>query len=240
MNRYTPIVVIAVAFLIAGSVAAQQDQTQQNPDSRIKSMLQEHEESTLGYVKSYEAFLPRFTQFAENHRGTEAEARATLWLIQQTWWLRKDGTMEETSFPLAKDLLKRHPASPQLGSLIEYKYVFKKEQRTELFNELIEVSPHRSVQAAAHFGLARSSPARNADGEPNPHYKTLLTEYADEPWRLSTFGTIANAYLNPHPTEALTVGKTAPEIVGVSHEGKPMHLSDYRGKVVLLDFWGHW
>ena len=31
--------------------------------------------------------------------------------------------------------------------------------------------------------------------------------------------------------------KTAPDIVGVDADGEKFHLSDYRGKVVLLDFW---
>jgi hypothetical protein len=38
----------------------------------------------------------------------------------------------------------------------------------------------------------------------------------------------------------LKVGKIAPEIVGEDIDGKQFKLSDYRGKVVLLDFWGHW
>ncbi len=38
----------------------------------------------------------------------------------------------------------------------------------------------------------------------------------------------------------LAIGKEAPEIVGADVDGKPMKLSDYRGKVVVLDFWGHW
>ncbi len=37
----------------------------------------------------------------------------------------------------------------------------------------------------------------------------------------------------------LGVGKVAPEINGVDVEGKAMTLSEYRGKVVLLDFGGH-
>ena len=36
------------------------------------------------------------------------------------------------------------------------------------------------------------------------------------------------------------VGEPAPEIVGEDIDGKPFKLSDYRGKVVVLDFWGNW
>jgi hypothetical protein len=38
----------------------------------------------------------------------------------------------------------------------------------------------------------------------------------------------------------LQPGRPAPEIVGEDIDGKQFRLSDYRGKVVLLDFWGHW
>ena len=37
-----------------------------------------------------------------------------------------------------------------------------------------------------------------------------------------------------------TIGKLAPEIVGQDIDGNPMKLSDYRCKVVMLDFWGNW
>jgi hypothetical protein len=36
------------------------------------------------------------------------------------------------------------------------------------------------------------------------------------------------------------VGQPAPEIVGEDIDGVPFRLSDYRGHVVVLDFWGHW
>jgi len=39
---------------------------------------------------------------------------------------------------------------------------------------------------------------------------------------------------------SLQPGKIAPEIAGEDIDGKPMKLSDFRGKVVLLDFWGFW
>src|SRR5262249_48766030 len=38
----------------------------------------------------------------------------------------------------------------------------------------------------------------------------------------------------------LTVGRTAMEIEAEDLDGKPFKLSDYRGKVVVLDFWGNW
>jgi cytochrome oxidase Cu insertion factor (SCO1/SenC/PrrC family) len=36
------------------------------------------------------------------------------------------------------------------------------------------------------------------------------------------------------------IGEAAPEIEGEDIDGKPFKLSDYRGKVVMLDFWGNW
>ncbi len=36
---------------------------------------------------------------------------------------------------------------------------------------------------------------------------------------------------------SLSVGKTAPEVKGIDQDGKHFKLSDYKGKVVLLDFW---
>lgn len=38
----------------------------------------------------------------------------------------------------------------------------------------------------------------------------------------------------------LTLGRPAMEIEGEDINGKKFKLSDYRGKVVVLDFWGHW
>src|SRR5690349_6708177 len=40
--------------------------------------------------------------------------------------------------------------------------------------------------------------------------------------------------------ESTSVGALAPEIAGRDLEGVAFQLSDYRGRVVLLDFWGDW
>jgi hypothetical protein len=39
------------------------------------------------------------------------------------------------------------------------------------------------------------------------------------------------------PSTGVGKNKTAPEIVGTDQDGKEFKLSDYRGKVVMLDFW---
>ena len=40
--------------------------------------------------------------------------------------------------------------------------------------------------------------------------------------------------------ERLQIGMTAPDIVGEDVDGVKFKLSDYRGKVLVVDFWGFW
>ncbi|MHB8520806.1 MAG: peroxiredoxin family protein [Limisphaerales bacterium] len=44
----------------------------------------------------------------------------------------------------------------------------------------------------------------------------------------------------PNPVSHLAAGKPAPEIEGQDVDGGRFKLSDYRGKVVMVDFWGDW
>lgn len=58
---------------------------------------------------------------------------------------------------------------------------------------------------------------------------------ADDPRPL---GSLAEGEL--FAARSLNVGQAAPEIVGEDHEGRPLRLGDFRGKVVLLTFSGNW
>ena len=42
------------------------------------------------------------------------------------------------------------------------------------------------------------------------------------------------------PPKLLAVGTNAPDFAAVTPDGKTVHLSDYRGKTVVLDFWATW
>jgi thiol-disulfide isomerase/thioredoxin len=56
--------------------------------------------------------------------------------------------------------------------------------------------------------------------------------------RKKTLGQEAEARLDDMLN--LAIGKPAPEIDGVDFDGKPLKLSEFKGKVVVLVFWGSW
>jgi hypothetical protein len=66
----------------------------------------------------------------------------------------------------------------------------------------------------------------------------VANEYADVSAGKRTLGEQASNQL--FEMRHLVVGKPAPDIEAEDLAGTPFKLSDYRGKVVLLDFWGHW
>ena len=63
-------------------------------------------------------------------------------------------------------------------------------------------------------------------------------DYGDVSTRRGTLGEMAETEL--FVIQNLSIGKTAPDIVGEDLDGEEFKLSDYRGKVVMLDFWGDW
>jgi hypothetical protein len=66
----------------------------------------------------------------------------------------------------------------------------------------------------------------------------VVKEYADVKFSNWLLGEKAKGDL--FEIRELAIGKTAPEITGDDLNGSPMKLSDFRGKVVVLDFWGNW
>lgn len=72
-------------------------------------------------------------------------------------------------------------------------------------------------------------------------YEEGLAQHANvkvESLRGVTIGKQAGQAL--HEMRFLNVGKPAQQIEGIDAEGKPMKLSDFKGKVVVLVFWGDW
>ncbi len=188
-------------------------------------------------------YLPQFQALATKHAGTEVGLQAELWVLRNHWWKRAEGTMESTSIDHANRLIGTYPNSPQLAQIAQFYYLFGKTGLRPMMEKLVESSPHDLVDAAAYHALASSlrRSKETDDVELAKKYLTLLiNEYGDLAFRDTTYRAIATAMRSPHSKDSLEVGQPAPEITGVDVHGTAMKLSDFRGKIVLLDFWGDW
>ena len=127
------------------------------------------------------------------------------------------------------------------------------DQAFKLLETIAEKNPEKSVQASAIYSVAdfyknksepRGGKAPSADAEELAKkaelgFERLEKDYADViQFRDRTYGALAKSTL--FELRHLRVGKTAPEVEGEDVDGVKFKLTDYRGKVVMLDFWGHW
>ncbi len=72
-------------------------------------------------------------------------------------------------------------------------------------------------------------------------YQKARTYFADAAKKHADNRVLANRFQDAlYLLEKLAIGKVAPEIAGEDLDGRKFKLSDYRGKVVVLDFWGNW
>jgi hypothetical protein len=101
--------------------------------------------------------------------------------------------------------------------------------------EALKAQAEKSAKAAQ----AHKKAAEQKEKEAENLFERVVKEFADIKWyRKKTIGDGARGAL--FEMHNLAIGKTAPDIAGEDIDGKKFKLSDYRGKVVLLDFWGNW
>ena len=114
--------------------------------------------------------------------------------------------------------------------------------------ETLKRNSHHTVQGAACFYLARTlkqkakfdeaevlSLLKRCTGE----FKDVQLEFDIEDRRVD-YSVADLAKPTIFELEHLSVGKKAPEITGNDVDGKAFKLSDYHGKVVVLDFFADW
>jgi hypothetical protein len=107
--------------------------------------------------------------------------------------------------------------------------------------DLIQEQPELAKEFADLFGkeylqgLQRQDRTR-ATEEAETLFEQAAVKYGDV--KVPEGGTVgAKAKVELFEIRRLRVGKEAPNIEGEDQDGKRFKLSDYRGKVVLLDFW---
>jgi len=152
------------------------------------------------------------------------------------WTLRSAPQTPEAA--AAATLMIEHFAdSPEMAQLLP---LIGRDSRN--LDALLKVAKDPTIRALAMFSLARGlsndeSPA--AEKRAIELLREIVAKHAKvEDARRQPLGPQAERLL--FAVENLKIGKVAPDIKGVDLDGVDFKLSDYRGKVVVLDFWGDW
>jgi hypothetical protein len=123
-----------------------------------------------------------------------------------------------------------------------------------LIRAVADKNPDRTARGQAMMAFAWQSKRKFAEAqskkspqtekraaEAEKAFEAVIKDYADCPWLIDetrTLGEVARQELLA--LRHLRVGTTAAETEGEDLDGRKFKLSDYRGKVVVLDFWGDW
>jgi hypothetical protein len=109
--------------------------------------------------------------------------------------------------------------------------------------ELCQEQPELAKEFAGLYGKAYLAELQRQDRGTARQEIEVIFEQAAEKYRdvkLPGGDTVAErAQAELYGIRNLSVGKEAPDIEGEDQDGKRFKLSDYRGKVVLLDFWSY-
>jgi hypothetical protein len=185
-------------------------------------------------------FVPEFRAVAQEAKGTDTAVKAWLWVLR----LSEDDAKQGAE--VLQVLLAEHIQSPALAELSgQLRYganTYGEATVIDTLRVLVEDSPHEKVRAGALFTLGgvllESAKAENK-AEGRDCFEAVIAEYGELAYRgSSTYAKAAQGYL--YELDHLQIGMAAPEFESVDENGVPWKLSDYRGKVVVVDFWGFW
>jgi hypothetical protein len=229
-------------------------QEQQTPTEQFRAITEEYQQARQDFFTEYgkakteeqkKELVKKFPQ-PEKYAArvieiVEKNPKDGIAVDAVTWVLTYDP--KGPSSNKAVDLLLRdHIDSPELGrvagSLSNLAYASPALGERGL-REILAKSPHKEVQGVASLSLGRFLKHLNKTKEAEDLFERVSNEFSTvRSSRGESLGEIAKHEL--FELRNLAIGKSAPEISGEDVEGKKFALSDYRGKVVVLDFWGNW
>lgn len=213
-------------------------------------------------------YAPRFLELAEKNPKDPVALDALVWVVQNVQTMKSEP--DSPRGKAMKILLRDHVGSEKMASVCPALRRSVDEDSRNLLRAVLEKNKHRPAQAQACLALAQQTEerldvAQLLKGQPRmakeyenflgkesvqellkvgpdklskeveAFYERVAKDFADVPdGRGGKLGDTAKKKL------ATLVGKPAPEIAAEDLDGKKFKLSDYRGKVVMLDFWGNW
>jgi hypothetical protein len=183
-------------------------------------------------------YSPRFLKVATDYPDSKAAVDSLVWIVQMG---NRSGSRD--TGPALKILAENHVKDERLASLCRMLQRTITADVQAFLRVVIDRSPHRDARGMACFALAYQM-QRTADRTPGNQakaeklYQQVVDEYADVSYLRGNLGDRAAGAL--YATKYIAIGKVAPEITAEDIDGVKFKLSDYRGKVVVLDFWGDW
>jgi len=251
---------VLCAFALVATARAADD-----PADALKSVLKEYQAAQGDIIKAYRAaesdgerqkllakyrklpaaFADKFLAVAEKDPKDGAAFEACAWIVSNA------GEAPAADKALGI-LLKEHIKNEKIGRACLQAAENPNAVGTKLARAVMEQGPNETAQGQGCFALARILGERSEEAykkkkpdeskrlaaEAEKLFEQVLEKYADVKALRGTLGTLAKSDL--YELRTLAVGKTVPEIEGEDIDGKKFKLSDFRGKVVLVDFWGHW
>jgi thiol-disulfide isomerase/thioredoxin len=207
-----------------------------------KEAKTEHERIDLNARPfDYAFFAEKMDQIARDAPGDPGALAPLVWVAVYTEGPLRDRAIET--------IRKSHILDPGISSVaVEIGYIAPP-GGDAILRDVLAKNPHLEAKGEACLALARklkleaehsgsNEKAKPLDDEAGRLYERVVNEFADIEGRYGPLGEIAKNGL--FELRYLSVGKQAPEISGEDNEGRTMKLSEFRGKVVVLDFWGEW
>jgi len=189
-------------------------------------------------------FIARFAELAREVKGSDIAYDAWSQVVSLGMQAENPALAREGLAVLTSD----HIESEQLLGLTQnLRYAAEglgEELTLEGLRKIAAGSPHRTVQASALYSLG----AVLGDGRPadDPRFAQALevfgrlsSEYGDVNYFDGrSYAAAAEGFV--FALQNLRPGQSCPDFQAMDAEGAGFKLSDYRGKVVLVDFWGFW
>lgn len=208
----------------------------------------EGRKKVIAELSPAEKFVDRFFAIAEKHPDDPAALEALIWVVRNT-------RNADSASPRGKSLVilrNKYLESPKLGP-VAFSLGFGTDKGSEeLLRDLIAKNPSREIQGQSAMALGMylrrkrdsllhggdKQAAEKLERQMEAVYDRVVKEWADVQLNRGAIGKLAEAEL--FEIRFLCPGKPAPDIQGLDAVGKSFKLSDYRGKVVLIDFWASW
>lgn len=181
-------------------------------------------------------FLPQFQEAASKHDATEAAVPFLIWIV-------RNGRVAEPVSTALDTLVKHHTSSLAIGPVLDIvpnlATYLGEDQCTKLLERVLAAGSPPELHARALLARATMVMTRTTDAGEDA--RKAAAKDLETARKLTKDPTLIAALSRSDTKErGLTVGDRLPDVAGFDLEGLPLRLSDYRGKVVVLDFWGDW